>query len=158
MSGKRFACSVSDCPFLAPSRSVLREHECGRHGRTDHCKKRCDECGFETAYSSVLSRHRMQQHRAADRVNTFQCSTCGRELASRDNLRRHLRDVHFKCTIRACNVLSEDKEELLRHMEAMHGIKLKVGKTRLVQSAITRNTVSFLLMTAGPLGWLATPQ
>ncbi len=74
-------------------------------------------------------------------VDMFQCSICGRELASRDNLRRHLRDVHFKCTIRACNVLSGGKAELLRHMEAVHGIKLKVRKTRLVESALKRNTV-----------------
>lgn len=116
-----YPCKISQCPFVASSKRILRGHESKFHGQPYCYKYNCAVCSFKTDDRFYLKAHVSSVHKGEKK---FPCQLCDYRATQSGSLKKHLRSIHaegrnyLKC--QKCQFRSEDRSALDNHVRAKH--------------------------------------
>ena len=137
---KCLACE--ECGFLAPSLKFLNLHLARTHKTVYRCEvcfeeftvkkdyeyhlsrihkkyQVCDICGHQSLHSGHLLHHTRIKH---DKAYTVKCNECGKDYASKSDLKKHTRQTHLKVRYACefCDYKAFSKTTLRYHIEGVH--------------------------------------
>ena len=120
--GKKYRCKL--CDTVCHSSRGLTQHIKGKHS-TEHKTIKCDKCDYSTTTELRLSNHMLSQH--SDKISKQKpCEICGKILAHKKALSKHIREVHTKAEVYHCDLCSYSTKrnyDLTKHVAEKHSGK-----------------------------------
>lgn len=121
----RHKCKVCNKTFN--SKSSLKKHESVIHSPKSAKSFPCENCGKKFLYKSALNAH-LKTHKTVKDI--LVCEECNQTFTNSKSLGRHLenhrKNIKYECSI--CNISSLRKDNIVRHLRNVHEHKKDYGK------------------------------
>ena len=120
--GDKYNCILCDKVYDLKKR--LTQHIKRKHS-IDHKLLKCERCEYTTTTELRLSNHMLFKH--VDKISKQKpCEICGKILAHKKALTKHIKEVHTKTDLHHCDSCSYSTKrsyDLTRHMSEKHSGK-----------------------------------